>query len=431
MKATDKAADNKTGEENLISVPPPPTPDDARGGEAGTFMIPPPAVPTQEGPLGIRYDFNYGARVLLPKGQWRVRIEDDESGNILFECDADEGWVLSKAKYYVPFKITVWQRGVNEPVLEHVMDLRGKEVLIQFLIGALGDIVGWIPYAERFRQKHNCITECFLAQNLAGLFSAQYPELSFTYPPNQPRFKSPYATYRVCLFLGGVKFDGHRQPIDYRYVGYRSAAYILGVDPKEEPARVALNYPRSIKEPYVCIAAKSTRQAKFWNNNSGWAEVIKYLKEQGYRVLCIDKDSVVGQGFVWNAIPQGAEDFTGNIPLEERVALLQHADFFIGLASGLSWLAWAAKIPVILISGFSLPTYEFETPYRVFNTHGCNGCYSAADLSFNHYDFFFCPRHKNTPRQFECTRLITGRQVIGHIKRLMADYKLNPKKTNQ
>ncbi len=45
------------------------------------FFVPAPEVPTQKGPKGIRFDFNDGARVLLPKGQWHVQLEDDDSGN--------------------------------------------------------------------------------------------------------------------------------------------------------------------------------------------------------------------------------------------------------------------------------------------------------------------------------------------------------------
>lgn len=137
-------------------------------------------------------------------------------------------------------------------------------------------------------------------------------------------------------------------------------------------------------------------------------------------MLCIDRDAHYGQGFVWNHIPWGAEDFTGSFPLQERVNLLRHASFFIGLASGLSWLAWATGIPVVLISGFSLPNSEFYTPWRVFNSHGCNGCWDDTSLNFDHKDFLWCPRHKNTDRQFECTRLITGTQVNGVISRLHA-----------
>ncbi|MBZ8722573.1 autotransporter strand-loop-strand O-heptosyltransferase, partial [Escherichia coli] len=47
--------------------------------------------PTQEGDKGILYDFNDGARVLLPKGEWHVNIMDEDSGNILFSCDTSGG----------------------------------------------------------------------------------------------------------------------------------------------------------------------------------------------------------------------------------------------------------------------------------------------------------------------------------------------------
>ena len=41
-----------------------------------TFFIAPPETPTQAGPDNIFYDFNDGARVLLPEGKWHVRLLD-------------------------------------------------------------------------------------------------------------------------------------------------------------------------------------------------------------------------------------------------------------------------------------------------------------------------------------------------------------------
>jgi autotransporter strand-loop-strand O-heptosyltransferase len=154
--------------------------------------------------------------------------------------------------------------------------------------------------------------------------------------------------------------------------------------------------------------------------------VVDHLRSLGYRVLAIDREPTVGMGFTWNQIPHGAEDFTGHRPLSERIALIRHAEFFVGLSSGLSWLAWACRAPVVLISGFTLPICEFETPYRVYNTHGCLGCWDDTAVSFDHRDFLWCPRFKGTDRQYECTRLITGRQVIGHIERLRRDLGLAP-----
>jgi hypothetical protein len=47
---------------------PEPSTAPAPAGPAGKPPYPPPAaVPTQEGPLGIRFDFNSGCRVVLPE----------------------------------------------------------------------------------------------------------------------------------------------------------------------------------------------------------------------------------------------------------------------------------------------------------------------------------------------------------------------------
>lgn len=375
----------------------------------------PPEFPTCAGPEGILFDFNYGARVYLPEGKWHVILMDDDSGNILFSCDSEGGWVTSNKKYYVRFRIQVFHQGETLPVLDETLEMKDKPVVIFFPTGTLGDLLGWFHYAERFRQLHRCQLECVMGQEIIDLLSAQYPEITFS-TKDALRTENPYASWYIGLFFKG---DTSHQPVDFRKVGFhRNAGYILGVDPRECAPRLKLDAERKIAEPYVCIAVQSTTQAKYWNNGHGWAEVVAHLKSLGYRVLCIDRQAHHGQGFVWNHIPHGAEDFTGNIPLQERVDLLRHASFFIGLASGLSWLAWAAGIPVVLISGFSLPNSEFHTPWRVFSSHGCNGCWDDTSVDFDHKDFLWCPHHRDTPRQYECTRLITGRQVTGMVDRL-------------
>lgn len=164
-------------------------------------------------------------------------------------------------------------------------------------------------------------------------------------------------------------------------------------------------------------AVASTAQAKHWNNGPGWAEVVSHLKEQGYRVLCIDRNAHSGHGFVWNHIPRELKILPEHC-LSRASGFITTCQLFVGLASGLSWLAWATRIPVVLISGFSRPDSEFYTPWRVFNSHGCNGCWDNITYNFDHADFLWCPVHKATDRQFECTRLITGKQVCGVIDSL-------------
>ncbi|HMK90156.1 MAG TPA: autotransporter strand-loop-strand O-heptosyltransferase [Methylocystis sp.] len=390
---------------------------------------PPASVPTQEGPKGIRFDFNSGARVLLPtreSGKWIVRLRDLDTGNILFESENKGAYVSSSKRFYVRFSIEVWEAeddgSAQREVMRHELDLAWREVAILFPVGTLGDLMGWFPYAARFKEAHpQAQVTCALSPQLIELLRDAYPELNLV---THDEFKqrdlaaTAYATYCVGLFFDDAACNW--QPTDFRHVGlHRTAGYILGVDPTEIPARLALkDGARPIAEPYAVIAVQSSSACKFWNNPNGWREVIAFLKGRGYRVICIDQKPVHGQGLMWTHIPNGAEDETGDRPLSERARWLKHADLFIGLSSGLSWLAWAAGCPVVMISGFTHPTNEFYTPYRVHNWHACNSCWNDVTLRFDHYDFFWCPRHKETPRHFECTRLITPAHVIRTIEKV-------------
>jgi autotransporter strand-loop-strand O-heptosyltransferase len=411
--------DSAAGSEPVAPAPAGKTPPEPATGSADAKPKPaypaPAELPTQQGPKGLRFDFNDGARVVCPDGEqhpWRVRLRDLDTGNILFETEFAGGRVNSSKRYFVRFGVEVTQQG--ETVLSHEYSARDRDILIQFPVGTLGDPVGWFPYAVKFKELHGCRLTCAMGDKLIELFRDAYPDITFL-THEQVNTELYYATYSIGLFFDDKDFVF--QPTDFRHVGlHRTAGYILGVDPTEVVPRIAItDETRPIAEPYVCIAVQSTTQSKYWNNPTAWREIVTFLKEAGYRVICIDQKATHGHELVWNHIPYGAEDDTGDKPLAERARLLKHAAFFVGLSSGLSWLAWAAGTPVVMISGFTHPTNEFDTPYRVINYHACNSCWNDPRVRFDHKDFFWCPRHKGTPRQFECTRLITA----AHVKKVI------------
>ena len=378
----------------------------------------------ESGLPGVKLDFNYGARIVLPDdADYHVRLTDQDTSSILYEADARGAMITSTKKYYINFKVEIWKEG--KLALTHNLDLKGKKVHIKFPVGTLGDILAWFPYAEEFRKKHQCQVCCSMSEEIGQLFAPAYPDITFLPPDTFP--PDCYATYYMGIFFPAD--DRFHQPTDFRVIGLAlNIPYILGLDVVERRPILTPSKKRPIKEPYVCIAAQATSHAKYWNNTRGWMETIDFLKALGYRVLCIDKEKVHGSGRHWHTIPYGCEDFTGSLQLQERVDMLAHADFFIGLSSGLAWLAWGAGTPVIMVSGFTLPYNEFYTPYRVINFHVCNGCWTDSSEEFKHADFGWCPRHAGTEREFECTRFISSGQVCQTIQRLMSDYKLDPKK---
>ncbi len=394
-----------------------------------TPAYPPPAnLPTQlDEASGVRFDFNMGARVLLPQllsDSWHIRLRDLDTGNILFESINQGAFVASSKHFYVRFGIDLWRIGAageTTQVLAHEYDCRDREVLIQFPVGTLGDIVGWFPYAAAFAERHSAKVTCAMSSLLIPLFQDAYPHIRFVTHEEQVEQNLPekaYATYYMGMFFDDT--ESIWQPTDFRHVGlHRTAGYILGVDPTEaRPLLSPLDKGRPIAEPYVVIAVQSSSACKKWNNPHGWREVITNLKARGYRVVCIDQKAEHGSGLVWTHIPHGVEDETGDRPLAERVGWLRHAAFFVGVSSGLSWLAWAVGTPVVMISGFTHPNNEFHSPYRVINWHACNSCWNDVRLRFDHTDYMWCPRHAGTDRQFECSRLITSAQVIQIIDRI-------------
>jgi autotransporter strand-loop-strand O-heptosyltransferase len=401
--------DSATGASGAASAGPEPTPKP---------HFPPPAeLPTQLGPDGLRFDFNFGARVAVPEsgGPRRIRLSDLDTGNVLYETTIQRGWVNSAKRYYIRVRVEAFAG--DRLLLAHDYDCRGKEVLIQLPVGTIGDTLGWFPYAVEFQRARGCRLSVAMAEFMILLFRDAYPEIDFlTHEQVDPQ--RYYATYNIGLFFDDE--ERIHQPCDFRLVGlHRTAGYILGVDPTEGPPRIApSSSDRPIAERYVCIAVQSTTQAKYWNNPFGWREIVRFLTASGYRVVCIDRSPANGQGLIWNHMPHGVQDETGARPLAERAHWIRHADFFVGLSSGLAWLAWAVGVPVVMISGFTHPVNEFATPYRVINYHACNSCWNDVRVRFDHKDYLWCPRHKDSPRQFECTRLITAEQVKDAIRRI-------------
>jgi autotransporter strand-loop-strand O-heptosyltransferase len=383
-----------------------------------TFILPP-ETPTLEAVEGIRFDFNNGLRIKFPnKGEYRCVFKDLDTDCLLYSMDVKPGCTVeSVKKFYIRFRLEIYRKcELEKPIFTHDLDLSGKEVLIQLPVGALGDTIAWFSFVERFQQRHGCKLFCSMEPRLAEIFKAQYPDISFIGKEDAAK-KKPYATYNLGLFFGG---DTDHQPFDFRQIGlHRTAGKILGIDDLSDmPPRVNLSAERRIKEKYVVIAAQASSQCKYWNNPSGWREVVAYLKSQGYRVLCVDRMAEYGTDYTWNHIPYGAEDFTGDRPLQERIDLIKDADMFLGLSSGLSWLAWCCRVPVILLSGFTDPVNEFETPYRVQNATVCHGCWNDTRCDFNHFDFLWCPRKKEARDKFECTKSITPKMMIDQIKKL-------------
>ena len=368
-------------------------------------------VKLETGVHGLKFDFNAGVRVEVPAGNWHIKISDFDTGLVGFDGDISQQVLISLEKYYVHWFIEAWLDG--EKVFEHLMDLHNKDIYIFMVNGVLGDTISVLPYINELKHIYDANIYLYPPKSFVPLCEEYMPDINLTEDiPDDCYVGFCLAVFDLPPYL--IPDDSRRWP------PYMSAKTILGLHHTAEPIHYYPTSSRQIQERYVCIAVQASGIMKRWLYPDGWDIVVEYLKSLGYRVLCIDGANKVEENGYEITMPTGAEDFTGMHPLLERINLLAYAEFFVGLGSGLSWLADACNVPVVLISGFSLPIGEFDTPYRVYNQLVCHGCFNDVKVNWKEV----CPYNKGTEREFECSKSITPLQVVQAIERLIEDKRL-------
>ena len=340
-----------------------------------------------------------------------------DGDNVIYQNSISiNSWVKLNREYYTDWRTKVWENG--ELIYDNKINLEGKRVYISFGSKSLGDTLAWFPYVEEFRKKHNC--EVIVSTFMNFLFVDQYPEITFINPGEI--VQNIHAQYRLGWFYnedGSVNYN--MTPSDYKKQPLqKTATDILGLEYNE--IRPTLNQPNLPKKKKVGIGFHSTAQAKYWNNPDGWQKVVDYLISLGYECMIYSKE---GDGYMNNNYPKGVTIYKGG-NLQEVIHDLTECEFFIGLGSGLSWLAWACKLPVILISGFSEKWAETTLDtYRVINENVCHGCFNSERLDAG--DWNWCPLHKNTDRMFECSKRISSDMVVKEINKIIYKEKMEEK----
>lgn len=333
------------------------------------------------------------------KQEYLVKFIDAENNKTVFTVNLNNNeWAKCNRRWFTKWRIEIESNG--KIIFQHNYDASNKRVFIVFESSSLGDTIAWIPYVEEFRKKHNCKVIVSTFHN--ELFESEYPEIEFVTPGKTVH--NLYALYRIGCYYNektGTDMDRHRT--DFKKLRLQEyASDILGIEFKEILPMMIKPEPIKSETPYICIANHSTAQSKYWNNPTGWQELVDYVKGLGYDVYLLSKEE---DGYMGNKNPNGVIKVDGK-SLEGISSILLGSKGFVGISSGLSWLAWSLGVPTTLISGCTEEIHEpSQNIHRVINTNVCNSCFSSH--LFDKGDWNWCPLHKGTERQFECTKEIT------------------------
>ncbi len=333
------------------------------------------------------------------KEKFNVYMYDDSPKLVYNTTISGNSWVRLNREYYTEWT-TIITKENGEEIYNEKLNLYNKRVYIAFDSSSLGDTIAWIPYVLEFQKKHNCKVIVSTFKNF--LFEDVYPELEFVKPGTE--VGNIYAMYKIGWF-----YNSDKEPVPPNTIPLQKAATnILGLPYEEIVPRIKSDWGNecgmkdnyNVPGKYVTIATNSTAGCKFWTRE-GWQEVINYLHGEGYMVI---NTSIEDNPF------DNCEKIV-DTSLEYTIDCIRQSEFFIGLSSGLSWLAWAIGVPVVMISNFTEADHEFSC-YRVTDESLCHGCWNNPNHKFDKGDWDWCPEHKNTPRHFECHRGIPASKVI-------------------
>ena len=350
----------------------------------------------------------------------KIRVYDSLVNEPPYESSHDIGekntiWTLLNRRWHSDYTIKILIDGEIEHV-EHT-SLNGKTVRVTIDSKALGDTLAWFPQVLEFQKTNGCHVKISTYHNyLLGKYESPYINLI-----NPDDVVTTDATYVI-----GAYENPNLDPHNFRTKSLQKCASdILDIPYRERHVDLRhLVGKRPIKEPYVVITTSSTMSCKEWHNSNGWQEVVDYLKGKGYKVVQIPRKRIgMGIGPVISLSGVEDVDVSDNI-IDGAIKWIGHCEFYIGLASGLSWLARSLDKKVVMISGFSDPFVEFKSKnFRVANKSMCHGCYNDTSIKYGR-EWEWCPKNKD----FECTKSIESSLVVKSIDSVISKIKHRRKK---
>ena len=289
-----------------------------------------------------------------------------------------------------------------------------KRHLIDLHSNSLGDLICIMPYLDLYRKKYNVKVYLRGPAHFSKLFVKSYPDITLT-KENTTGFNNAFEK------IIHIKHDFSKPLQQYfaENLGFKDYTYI-------RPKIDSFKTKRPIKNKYITFGIHSTAQLKYWNHkdddrvkSTNWNDLCKLLRKEKITPVCLELHEKYGLSSNFNDLPNRSVNKVG-LPLEEVLNYIEHSEFYIGLSSGMAWVAHALGKPVAMIANFTEDWNEFDINCkdykRITNKSVCSGCWNDPKNNFNITDWEWCPEHRDTNRQFECHTSITPEQVFNEIK---------------
>ena len=166
----------------------------------------------------------------------------------------------------------------------------------------------------------------------------------------------------------------------------------------------------NIPKPYICFSEFASMTSKYWYYENGWQNVVDHFTNKGYTMVAISSEKT-------NL--SNVYDLTGDsYSLIHKFGTLKDCEFFIGLDSGISWMANLLGKYCYIIHGATKEELAFQdnvTRIGISTDEYCRSCHNDISVLWDKTLLDTCFFRKD----FECTKLLTSETVINMIESVM------------
>jgi len=326
-------------------------------------------------------------------------IDSDNNEVVHTSTIKNNMWTSCGRKYF-----TNWIIKINGEVYD-VFNVENKNVLIWLDSKSIGDTLAWSPYAVEFSKKYNCKVYLSTFHNDWFKDNKNYSDVELVHPGQRI---NAYASFKIGWFRdddgGWQNTQCHPNQVNLIPL-QKTATDILGLPFKELNHGVSIPIKeRPIESKYIVFGPQATSGCKEWSFEY-WSELSSLLINEGYEIVVLSHRPY----FI-----EGTTNIYGE-PWDEVVTYLHHAEFTIGLGSGLSWLNWSLNKFTYMINGFSEDGHEFTENVKRITNNVCIKCWNDPVHVFDAGDWDWCPVYKGTKRQHICQKSITPKQVFNQL----------------
>jgi len=279
----------------------------------------------------------------------------------------------------------------REPNLKN---FEGKELMLHFDSFCLGDTICFSSLMDAFMDYHK----------------PKYVYVSTFFPhllkSNRPDYEFINANQTGMIHIDKLLDIGYdKNNISHTLGGmFYAAKDTMRLPQSTKPGKCPVIPKVRITNPNkITMGPETIKEISKWNfnGNDGWQKVVNVLHNNGFDVYNISYENTMNL--------QNVKGFHGHDDINVAIDHIVSSRFFVGLSSGLSWLAWAYGVPVVMISNFTKRQNEFDC-FRVENLNVCNGCFNMFPNIKTK-----CPVFLGTERENECHSSITPSMVIDKI----------------